>query len=197
MWPQRRGAGAQRSPLRSLTLLTFIGNFLIYFLVTLAIVMLSGRQYIARDKRLAGFVGALLILLPAGQAGWHSRTTYPFVPWDMYASSTPPQTYQEYLIQDDVGPAYHYPFGHVAFSSPRAFMRRLDQLVRACRCTGGDALVDAVIEALGDIHRDRTGRTITQFEVYDVQIATGSQQTGPRTLRYTWGASAEVQHEQS
>jgi hypothetical protein len=158
--------------------------------------MLSGRQYLVRDKRLAGFVGALLILLPAGQAGWYRRTTYPFVPWDMYGSSTPPQTYQEYLIRDDAGPVYHYPFGHVAFSSPRAFMRRLDQLVRGCRCTAGDPLVDAVVEALVSIHRDRTGRTITQFKVYDVQIATGSRESGPRTLLYIWRASAELRHDQ-
>jgi hypothetical protein len=157
--------------------------------------MLSGRQYIVRDKRLAGFVGALLILLPAGQAGWHSRATYPFVRWDMYGSSNPPQTYQEYLIRDDAGPVHHYPFGHVAFSSPRAFMLRLHQLVTACRCTGGDALVDAVIVALVDIHHDRTGRTITRFEVYDVQIATGSLQPGPRTLLYIWRASPEVHHQ--
>ena len=151
--------------------------------------MLSGYRYLARDRRLAWYVGALLVLMPAGQALWHSRATYPFVRWDMYGSSTPDQSYPEFLIRDGAGPEHHYPFEEVAFSAPRAFMQRLDQLVRACKCTGGDQLVDAVIASLASIHRDRTGRTITQFDVYDVQIKTGARGAGPRTLRYEWWAT--------
>ena len=104
----------------------------------------------------------------------------------MYANTAPPQTYQEYLIQDDSGRVYHYPFDHIAFSSPRAFMIRLEQLVQACNCAGSDALVDDVIEAFASIHRDRTGHTVMQFDVYDVPITTGPHQPGPRTHRYRW-----------
>jgi hypothetical protein len=150
------------------------------------IVLLSARRHLARDKRLATVVWALVILLPAGQAMRRSRATYPFVRWGMYASTSPPQMYQEYLIRDDGDSVYHYPFGHIAFSSPRAFMIRLEQLVQACSCAGGDQLVDDVIEAFASIHRDRTGRTVTQFEVYDVPVTPGPEQPGARTLRYTW-----------
>jgi len=107
-------------------MMTTIGNFLIYFLVTVGIVLLSGRRHLARDKRLATVVWALVILLPAGQAMRRSRATYPFIRWGMYASTTPPQSYQEYLIRDDGDSVYHYAFGHIAFSSPRSFMLRLD-----------------------------------------------------------------------
>ncbi|MGH7536577.1 MAG: hypothetical protein ACREMG_13490, partial [Gemmatimonadales bacterium] len=102
------------------------------------------------------------------------------------SSTAPPRTYQEYLIRDDSGRMYHYPFEHIAFSSPRAFMIRLEQLVQACNCTGSDELVDDVIATFASIHRDRTGRTVTQFQVYEVPVTTGSQPPGPRTLRYTW-----------
>ena len=61
-------------------MMTIIGNFLIYFLVTVGIVLLSGRRHLARDKRLAAVVGALVILLPAGQAVRGGRVTYHLCP---------------------------------------------------------------------------------------------------------------------
>ena len=163
-------------------------SYLLYFLVTLAIVLASGRRFLARDKRMAAYVGALLLLMPAGQAYWQARTTYPFVRWDMYGSATPPDTYHEFLIRDDPGPEHPYPFADIAFSAPRAFMERVSQMVDACKCTGSDSVVDAVIAALASAHRDRTGRVITQFDVYDVQLGAGSLEPGRRTLRYDWHA---------
>jgi hypothetical protein len=167
-------------------LLSHIALLLLYLLVALGIVLLSGRRYLARDRRMAGFVGVLLILLAAGHVRDNSRLTYPFVKWGMYGKAEAPKLYHEYLIRDGDGPVRHYPFSHIAPNSPRSFMLRLHQLVGNCRCTEDDALVDATIEALANIHRERTGRMITQFEVYDVQRIPGSREPGPRTLRYTW-----------
>ena len=169
----------------------FIVSYVIYFLVTLAIVLASGRRFIARDKRLAAYVGALLRLMPAGQAYWQARTTYPFARWDMYGSTNPPDTYHEFLIRDDPGPEHPYPFADVAFSAPRAFMERVSQMVEACKCAGGDTLVDDVIAALASAHRDRTGRVITRFDVYDPQLGAGPLEPGRRTLRYDWHAKPE------
>ena len=168
--------------------MSVVGRFLLYFLAALGIVLLSRRRFLPIDRRTSFYLGAVLLLMPAGQALWHSRSTYPFVRWDMYGSSTPDSTYPAFVIEDG-GAEQHYPFTEVAFSAPRAFMQRLDQLVRGCRCAGGDPLVDSVITALASIHRDRTGRTITRFEVYDVPIHSASKPAGPRTLRYDWRAA--------
>lgn len=167
-------------------MLTHIALLVLYLLVALSIVLLSGRRYLAQDKVMAGFVGLLLVLLAAGHVRDNSRLTYPFVKWGMYGKAEAPKLYHEYLIRDGDGPVRHYPFSHIAPISPRSFMLRLHQLVDKCRCTEGDTLVDATIAALADIHHERAGRTITQFEVYDVQRIPGSREPGPRTVRYTW-----------
>jgi hypothetical protein len=168
--------------------LSAVGRLLLYFLAALSIVLLGRRRFSPIDRRMALYLGAVLLLMPAGQALWLSRSTYPFVRWDMYGSSTPDSTYPAFMIEDG-GAEVHYPFTEVAFSAPRAFMQRLDQLVRGCKCASGDPLVDSVITALAAIHRDRTGLTITRFEVYEVPIHHAADEPGPRTLRYDWRAT--------
>lgn len=167
-------------------MLTRLALLVLYLLVALGIVLLSGRSLLAPDRRMAGFVGVLVLLLTLGHVRDSSRLTYPFVKWGMYGKVEAPKIYHEYLIQDDAGGAQHYPFSHVAPISPRAFMLRVHQLVESCRCSADSRLVDAAIRTLADIHHERTRRTITRFEVFDVQRNTGSAHVGQRTLRYTW-----------
>ena len=167
-------------------MLTRLALLVLYLFVALGIVLLSGRSVLARDRRMAGFVGVLALLLTLGHVRDSSRLTYPFVKWGMYGKVEAPKLYHEYLIQDDVGSAQHYPFSQVAPISPRAFMLRVHQLVESCRCSADNPLVDAAIQTLAAIHHDRTHRTITRFEVFDVRRTTGSADVGPRTLRYTW-----------
>jgi hypothetical protein len=166
-------------------LLAHLALLLFYLLVALGIVVRSGHRYLARDMRMAGFVGGLLVLLAAGHVRDNSRLTYPFVKWGMYGKAEAPKVYHEYLIRDGDGPV-HYPFRHIAPIAPRSFMLRLHQLVRYCGCTKDDVLVDATIRTLAGIHQERTGRTVTQFDVYDVQRIPGSLEPGPSTLQYTW-----------
>ena len=167
-------------------LLTRIVQFLLYFSVALGIVLLSGRHYLARDRRMAAFVGVLVVLLAAGHVLRSPRWTYPFERWAMYGNPEAPTGYNEFLIRDDAGPMQLYPFSHVAPIAPRAFMLRVRQMVRICRCSRQDRVVDTLLAALAEIHRERTGRAVTQFDVYDVQRMPGSLEPGPRTLRYRW-----------
>ena len=104
----------------------------------------------------------------------------------MYGNAEAPSVYQEFLIEDTAGPMRLYPFSHVAPLAPRAFMLRVRQVVRGCRCSGGNVVADAMLKTLADIHRERSGRVVTRFDVYDVQRVPGSLEPGPRTLRYTW-----------
>jgi hypothetical protein len=171
-------------------LLIRVVHFLLYFVVALGIVMLSGRRYLARDRRMAAFIGALVLLLATGHVLRSSRWTYPFEKWAMYGNAEAPSAYNEFLIRDGAGPMRFYPFSHVAPIAPRSFMLRVRQMVGACRCAGNDELVDALLRALADIHRQRTGRVVTQFDVYDVQRVPGSLEPGPRTLKYTWRPAA-------
>jgi hypothetical protein len=152
----------------------------------LGIVVLSGRRLLAGDRRLRVVVGVLLVLLPFGQSYWHARTTYPLIPWDMYADPTLDRVYPEFLIRDGASAAHPYPFEQITFNMPRAFIGRVSQIVDDCRCAGGDPLADAVLDSLAAIHRDRTGRAITELEVYEVAITGASREPARRTLRYVW-----------
>jgi hypothetical protein len=170
--------------------LSRIGLFLICCAVGLGIVLLSGRPYLTRDRRMAAFLGLLVVLLAAGHVLQSPRWTYPFVRWGMYGNAEAPTGYNEFLIRDDASAMRLYPFSHIAPIAPRAFMLRVRQMVRVCRCTGHDRVVDALLAALADLHRDRTGRVVTQFDIYDVQRVPGSLDPGPRTLRYRWQPAA-------
>ena len=172
-------------------MLTHLAFLAFYLLVALGIVLLSGGRFVARDRRLAAFVGAVVILVALGHERDNSRLTYPFVKWGMYGKPEAPKVFHEYLIRDDEGPVRHYPFRHIAPISPRSFMLRVHQLVSRCKCIKDDPLVDATIQALVDIHREHTGRSATEFEVYDVQRIPGSRELGPRTLQYRWQAPRE------
>ena len=171
-------------------LLIRVIHFLVYFVVALSIVLLSGRRYLARDRRMAAFLGVVVFLLAAGHVLRSSRWTYPFEKWAMYGNAEAPSAYNEFLIRDDAGPMRFYPFSHVAPLAPRAFMLRVRQMVGACRCTGSNEVVDSLLKALADIHRERTGRAVAQFDVYDVQRVPGSLEPGTRTLQYAWRPTA-------
>jgi len=171
-------------------LLIRVIQFLLYFGVALGIVMLSGRHYLARDRQMAAFIGVLVFLLAAGHVLRSSRWTYPFEKWAMYGNAEAPSAYNEFLIRDDAGPMRFYPFSHVAPLAPRAFMLRVRQMVGACHCTGNNEVVDSLLKALADIHRERTGRAVAEFDVYDVQRVPGSLEPGTRTLQYTWRPAA-------
>ena len=171
-------------------MLSRVGLFLIYFPIGLGIVLLSGRHYLTRHRPMAAFLGVFVVLLAAGHVLRSPRWTYPFVRWGMYGNSEAPAGYNEFLIRDDAGSLRLYPFSHIAPIAPRAFMLRVRQLVGVCRCTGHDRVVDALLAALADLHRDRTGRVVTQFDIYDVQRVPGSLDPGPRTLRYHWQPAA-------
>lgn len=152
----------------------------------MGIVLLSGRRYLARDRGMAVFLGVLVVLLSAGHVVRSPRWTYPFERWGMYGNPEAPTGYNEFLVRDDAGPMHFYPFSHIAPIAPRAFMLRVRQMVGACRCDGQDRVVDSLIIALAEIHREHTGRMISQFDIYDVQRVPGSLDPGPRTLRYRW-----------
>jgi hypothetical protein len=173
-------------------LLSRLGLFFLYFPAALGIVLLSGRLYLARDRRMAGFLGTLVVLLAAGHVLRSDRWTYPFERWGMYGNPEAPTGYNEFLIRDDASSMRFYPFSQVAPIAPRAFMLRVRQMVRICRCAEHDRVVDALLSALADIHRERTGRVITQFDIYDVQRVPGSLNPGPRTLRYRWQPATGV-----
>lgn len=152
----------------------------LYLLVTLVVLAfaLPADLHAVRGKGLV--VAAVMLVLPLGQAR-QDHLLYPADHWGMYTSPDVPLTFQEYVVGTVAGASYHYPFVQVAFSSPRTFMARLSQLITRCRCKEGDALLDAIFEALVSIHRDRSGAAVARLTVYDNEWSSAR-----RTIRYRW-----------
>lgn len=170
-----------------------IAIWLIYLLVTIAVLSLTAPVGSRTDRGLIGLALFILATMPASQALGRNRLTYPIASWRMYADKSPSTSYQQYLITDDHGQQYHYPFRLVAFSSTRAFMARLDQLIVQCRCDGGDRVVDEAFEALAEIHQLSTGRVAVAMEAFDVSVIANSE---ARTRRYSWSLSGEPRSSQ-
>ena len=166
------------------------GAFLIYLLLTLVVVRVTAPAGLARRRATLLLTGFLAVLLPLGQAAENPRVLYPFVSWNMYAAPVPPE-HLEYVAVDDRGRAFLYPFRLVAFSSPWAFMARLDEVIDRCACRGGAPLADRALEALARLHEAKTGRAIVRVEAYARWTA------GPagRELTYVWMSSGEPAEE--
>jgi hypothetical protein len=153
-----------------------LAAFVIYGLLTL-----TAPDGLAGRPRALLLAGLLLVLLPLGQACQNARLLYPFVQWNMYAAPVPPD-HLEYVAVDDRGRAFLYPFRLVAFSSPWAFMARLDGLIAGCECRAGHPVADRALEALAALHEAKTGTAIVRLEAYAQWTA------GPaaRELAYVW-----------
>jgi hypothetical protein len=165
--------------------------FAVYALASVAIVRWTGARHLERDGLALGLAIILIVALPAAQAWNNPRLTYPLDHWGMYASTTPPSRYYEYVVTTTKGRMYQYPFAQVAFSEPRALKSRLDELIAACRCQGGDAVVNDTIRALAAIHHASDGAIIRRVEVFEVDLRGGPLARHGPALRYTWRPSVE------
>jgi hypothetical protein len=155
---------------------------LIYLAVTVAIVALAAPPRVL-DRRISlAAVATLVLLLPLGQVLNDQRRSYPFVSWTMYSTAMP-ASYRDYVIVDDEERESRYPFHLIAFSSPWAFMARLDRAIGRCRCAQGDPLVDATLAGLARIYERRIGHRVAEFRVYDVAVSPAA--AAPRLL-YVW-----------
>lgn len=106
-------------------------EILIYFSITGFVLYKLGAVLVLSKIgkfRLIFFV-ILSILLFSGQGIKNNRITYPFSYWGMYSSSNAPNTFIEYNIELSSGEKIHYPFEIITNYSPRAFMRKIENLL--------------------------------------------------------------------
>jgi hypothetical protein len=162
--------------------------YLVYLVLTAGLFAVTGYHYLIGGmpsvvRRLAL---VLIALLPLGQACRQDRLTYPLQHWGMYSGGALPERIPTYFASDDLGAEFHYPFRNIAFSSPRAFMARFQQLIDACHCDSKDPVVDAFVLALADLHQGRTGRRVLHFWVDEVTVSTSTTKRGQTIRRYQW-----------
>lgn len=161
-------------------------KFVVYGLVVGTIVFLSKNKSLYSNPRARCVLILLAVMLPFAQALNQSRLTYPFAAWGMYAASSPPNFYNEYLVISNNGDTIHYPFNLVVFSSPRAFSSKLGRLVTDCACNEGDPLIDDFMAGLEQIYRKSTGNTYDKMEINRVVFEPGNRNGLIREKIYEW-----------
>jgi hypothetical protein len=155
-------------------------DFMCYAVVALAVVMLTGTRHLSASSPVAWTAVILAVLVALGQSR-RDHFYYPFDHWGMYASTTVPERVPKHLVRTRTGSVYEYPFVEVVFSSPRAFMAKIEQLIAACACRNGDARVDELLGTLALIHGRNHGVAVEAFWIEEVRLADGH-----RVVEYSW-----------
>lgn len=111
------------------------------------------------------FLIAFFYLLIVGQVNKSANQTYPFTKWSMYSQNTPTPTYSEHLITLKNGSVQHYPYEYITFTSPRAFMRKVEQLVANARDENPEQL-ELTLNGLVEVYEEKNpNRKVAAFTI--------------------------------
>lgn len=136
--------------------LEFIIELFAYLAILVAVYWFSGiHQYMEKlNRSLFIFLILFFYLLVVGQVNKTSSQTYPFVRWSMYSQRIPTPSYMQHVITLKDGTVKHYPYEYVTFTSPRAFMRKVEQLEGAAR-DSSSVLLQETLQGLVDIYKEK------------------------------------------
>ena len=134
----------------------FIIELFVYLIILTAVYWFSGmHQYM---KKLNRFMFIFLILffylMVVGQINKTPSQTYPFVNWSMYSQRAPSPGYTEHIITLQDGSSKHYPYEYITFTSPRAFMRKVETTKGGVR-DSSSVLLEKIVDGLIEIYEDK------------------------------------------
>ena len=145
-----------------------------------ALILLGTQPSALRTLRIRLLAAVLAGLFVLGQAMHAPALTYPFIPWTMYAGPSSP-TASRMVVLDNHGTRSDYPFRLIAFSSPRAFLSRVEALVADCRCSSRDLVTDSVLKALARLYESETHAVVTSIVLEKIDIFDDH-----RSVAYQW-----------
>ena len=154
---------------------------LLYVAVSATAVLFTGHHRFMRSRQTSVAVLVISIGFPVGQLLRSDHTLYPFVRWDMY--STPPSstTFHRYMYLGPTGHPAEFDLVRLSFSSPRALIAKIDQLLFACQCQSQDPALDDLLQSLSRLHFDLTSEHIAEWRITEHSLTSNSI-----TLRYTF-----------
>lgn len=124
------------------------------------------------------FLIVFFYLLIVGQVNKSADQAYPFTNWSMYSQGTPAPTYSEHLITLKDGNILHYPYEYVTFTSPRAFMRKVEQLVAKAKEENPEQL-ELTLNGLVEIYEKKNpDKKVVAFTINEKQITVPGSDVG-------------------
>ena len=150
----------------------FILELFVYLIILIAVYWFSGiHKYMRRlNRSLFIFLILFFYLLVVGQVNKTPSQTYPFVNWSMYSQKTPWPSYIEHIITLQDGSRMHYPYEDIAFTSPRAFMRKIERIEAEAR-QRDLVLLHETVEGLIEIYEKKNpNNKVTSFSLIENMI---------------------------
>ena len=161
----------------------FIIELFAYLIILTGVYFFSGIHEYMRKLNRSVFLFLVLFfyLLVVGQVNKTPSQTYPFVNWSMYSQKTPRPSYTEHIITLQDGTRVHYPYEYITFTSPRAFMRKVENIEGGARDSSSNLLYDTV-EGLVEIYEKRhPGNEVTSFSFFENKITIPGSGVGYET----------------
>lgn len=136
--------------------LEFVFELFAYLAVLVAVYWFSGvHEYLTKlNRSLFIFLILFFYLLVVGQINKTPSQTYPFVNWSMYSQRIPNPSYVKHIITLEDGTVKHYPYEYITFTSPRAFMRKVERLEITAR-DSSSVLLQETLQGLVDIYKEK------------------------------------------
>lgn len=166
----------------------YITELLIYFVLILSVCLLTTIHVQLRSLNNTRLILLALFtyLFVVGQVNKSSLHTYPFVTWSMYSQTYPSQTNYEFVIELEDSTIQHYPVEIITFTSQRAFMRRLSQVLqRSDKPAEAEELLYQSIAGLVKIYEEKyPSRHVQTFTINRVHISLTDTGNGFTTSTY-------------
>lgn len=161
-------------------------EMIIYFVTLVLFFYWSGVKVIfsALSRGYQIFVILFTYLLIVGQVNKSPFVTYPFTYWGMYSQAIPSPNYSEFLIELNNGTIEHYPFELIAFTSQRAFMRKVESIESNTRQKNNRDFLDATVNSLVEIYeRKYPDMKVKRFIINEVTITLADGEKGYRSAK--------------
>lgn len=150
----------------------FVIELFAYFIILVSVYWFSGIHQHIKELNNSRFIFLVLFFyfLVVGQVNKTPSQTYPFVNWSMYSQTVPNPSYKEHIITLQDGSRIHYPYEYITFTSPRAFMRKVERIEVEARDSSSRLLHDTVESLIEIYEKKNPNNKVTSFSLIENRI---------------------------
>lgn len=147
----------------------FVVELFVYLIILIAVYWFSGIHRHMKKLNRSGSIFLILFfyLLVVGQVNKTPSQTYPFVNWSMYSQTLPSPSYTEHIITLQDGSRIHYPYEYITFTSPRAFMRKVERIETEARDSGSKLLRETVAGLIDIYEKENPNKEVASFSLIE------------------------------
>jgi hypothetical protein len=174
----------------------YVALAVLYWCVALCVTWLAFRGRSCRLRATRAILIVTVVAWPTGQVLNQPRLTYPFIPWTLYSSRLPINTFVMLVGYTERGGRHELtlddfvlwsPGPLVGYSAQSPFLRKIVELRRECGCLHSDRVLDAVLQSIARAAAQRVGSDLVRIEIHEVVFSLRSS-TREGAVVYVWSA---------